>query len=113
MGEAAGATGVQARAQGTQGRGEAQAVEELQHAWADIQRRLERVERAVQDGERQGERAQGSEGTESCRPLQPFSSQVSRWRPRGRCKSGPGRGLGARQRGWSGGTGRWRSGTAG
>ena len=55
MGEAVGAEGAQASAQGTQGGGEAQAVEELQRAWADIRTRAVRVERAEQDGEAQGE----------------------------------------------------------
>ena len=64
-GGAAGATGVQARAQGTSGRGGAQALEELQPAWADIRRRLEGVERAERDGERPGERAQRNEVTGS------------------------------------------------
>ena len=57
MVKAAGATGVQARAQGSEGREETQAVEELQRAWADIGRRLKRVERAERDGERRGARA--------------------------------------------------------
>ena len=51
MGEAAGTTGVQARPQGTPQGGEAQAVQELQHARADIRRRLEPVVRAELDGE--------------------------------------------------------------
>ena len=72
MGEAAGATRVQARAQGTPEGGEAQAVEELQRGWADIRRRLETVERAERAQMAQGERAQGSEGTDSRPPLQPF-----------------------------------------
>ena len=37
--------------QGTPRGGEAQVVEELQRAWADLPRRLERVERAEQEGE--------------------------------------------------------------
>ena len=73
MGEVAGAAGAEASAQGGPGGGgEAQAVEELQRAWAEVWRRAERVVRAKRDDERQGERAQGSEGTESCPPLQPF-----------------------------------------
>ena len=50
----------------TQG-GEAQGVEELQRAWADHQRRQERVERAEREGGRQ-EEGRGQEGT----PLVPF-----------------------------------------
>ena len=72
MGEAVGAAGVRARAQGTPGRGWAQAVEELQRAWAEIGTRLERVETAGRDGERPSERAQGSGGPGSCPPLQPL-----------------------------------------
>ena len=71
-GEAAGATRVHARGQGTPGRREAQAVVELQHTWADVRRRLERVERGKWDGEQQGTRAEGSKGMASRRPLQPF-----------------------------------------
>ena len=52
--------------------GEAQAVEELQRAWADLQRRLERVERAEREGEAPREVAQESGGLEGCPPLQPF-----------------------------------------
>ena len=47
--------------------GEAQAVEKLQMAWADLQRRQERVERVEREGERQ-EEGRGREGT----PLVPF-----------------------------------------
>ena len=47
--------------------GEAQAVEELQRAWADHRRRQERVERAEREGGRQ-EEGRGQEGT----PLVPF-----------------------------------------
>ena len=72
MGEAAGAVGAQASAQGTPEGGEAQAVEELRRAWMDIRRRAEGVKRAERDGKRQGERAQGGEETESHPPLQPF-----------------------------------------
>ena len=46
---------------------EAQAVEELQRAWADLQSRRERVERAEREGGRQ-EEGRGQEGT----PLVPF-----------------------------------------
>ena len=58
---------------GTEGQGrprggEAQAVEELQRAWAFLQRRLERVERA----EREGGRHRESGGMEGRPPLQPF-----------------------------------------
>ena len=48
--------------------GEAQAVEELQLAWADLQRRLEMVGRAEQEGGQHRE----SGGPEGCPPLQPF-----------------------------------------
>ena len=48
--------------------GEAQAVEELQRAWADLRRRLEGVERA----EREGGRHRESRGPEGRPPLQPF-----------------------------------------
>ena len=48
--------------------GEAQAVEELQRAWADLRRRLERVEGA----EREGGRHRESGGSEGRPPLQPF-----------------------------------------
>ena len=48
--------------------GEAQAVEELQRAWADLRRRQERVERAEREGRRHEE---GGE-PESCPPLMPF-----------------------------------------
>ena len=47
--------------------GEAQAVEELQRAWADHRRRQEWVERAEREAERQ-EEGRGQEGT----PLVPF-----------------------------------------
>ena len=47
--------------------GEAQAVEELQRAWADLRSRQERVERARREGGRQ-EEGRGQEGT----PLVPF-----------------------------------------
>ena len=66
MGEVTGAAGEEASTQGGTGGGEeAQAVEGLQRAWADVSRRAERVERARSDDEWQGERAQGSEKTES------------------------------------------------
>ena len=48
--------------------GEAQAVEELQRAWADLRRRLERVERAEGEGGQHGE----SGGPENRPPLLPF-----------------------------------------
>ena len=48
--------------------GEAQAVEELQRAWAHFRRRQERVERAEQEGGRHGEGG----GRENCPPLMPF-----------------------------------------
>ena len=48
--------------------GEAQAVEELQWAWADLRRRQERVERAEREGGRHEERG----GPEGCSPLMPF-----------------------------------------
>ena len=48
--------------------GEAQAVEELQLAWADLRRRQERVERAEREGGRQ-EEGRGQEGRP---PLVPF-----------------------------------------
>ena len=47
--------------------GEAQAVEELQMAWADLRRRQEGVERTEREGGRQ-EEGRGPEGT----PLVPF-----------------------------------------
>ena len=58
--------------QGTPREGEAQVVEELQRAWADLQRRLERVKRAEWEGERPREQAQQSERSEGRPPLQPF-----------------------------------------
>ena len=58
--------------QGTPRGGGAQAVEELQRAWANLRRRLERVERAEREGERHREQAQESGGSEGCPPLQPF-----------------------------------------
>ena len=66
------AIGGRARAPGTPGGGEAHAVEELQRAWADIRRWLERVERTEQDGQRPGEQVQRSTGEEDRSPLQPF-----------------------------------------
>ena len=48
--------------------GEAQAVEDLQWAWADLRRRQERVERAEQEGGRHGEGG----GPEGRPPLMPF-----------------------------------------
>ena len=48
--------------------GEAQAVEELQRAWADLRRRLERVEQAERVGGRHGESGE----TQGCPPLLPF-----------------------------------------
>ena len=72
MGEAARAAGVRTRAQGSPRGGEAQAVEELQRAWADIRRRLEKVEMAGRDGKWPGQRAR-ERGRPECRPpLQPF-----------------------------------------
>ena len=59
MGEAARAAEGWANRQGTPRGGEAQAVEELQRAWADLRRRLERVERAEREGERPREQAVG------------------------------------------------------
>ena len=47
-------------------------MEEQQRAWADLRRRLERVERAEQDGERPKEKAQESAGSEGRPPLEPF-----------------------------------------
>ena len=41
---------------------EAQVVEELHAAWADLRTRLERMETADWEGERPGEQAQGSRG---------------------------------------------------
>ena len=58
--------------QGMPQRGEAQAVEELQRALADLLRRLERSERAEQEGEQPRELAQGGGGSERRPPLQPF-----------------------------------------
>ena len=55
--------------------GEAQAVEQLQRAWVDLRRRLQRVERAEREGERPREQAQESGGSEGPRPLQTF------WQP--------------------------------
>ena len=52
--------------------GEAQAVEELQRAWAILWRRLERVERAERESEQPRELAQGGGGLECRPPLQPF-----------------------------------------
>ena len=54
--------------QGTPRGGEAQAVEQLQRAWADLRRRLARAERA----EREGGRHRESGGPEGRPPLQPF-----------------------------------------
>ena len=47
---------------------EAQAVEELQRAWADLRRRMERLERAEREGGRHGE----SGGPDGRSPLLPF-----------------------------------------
>ena len=52
--------------------GEAQAVEDLQRAWADLRRRLERVERAEREGERPRKQAQEGGGSDGRPPLQPF-----------------------------------------
>ena len=54
------------------GGGEAQAVEELRRALADVRRRTERVERAERDSERQEQRGQGGEEAEGCPPLRLF-----------------------------------------
>ena len=71
-GEAAKVAEGRATGQGTPGGGEAQAVEELQRAWLDLRSRLERVERAEQEGERPSEHAQESERSEGRPPLQLF-----------------------------------------
>ena len=71
-GEAARVAEGRAAGQGTPGGGEAQAIEELHRAWADLRRRLERVERAEREGERPREHAQESGGSEGRLPLQPF-----------------------------------------
>ena len=52
--------------------GEAQAVEELQRAWADLSRRLERVERAEREGGSHRELAKKSGGSEGRPRLRPF-----------------------------------------
>ena len=71
-GEAARAAEGRATGQGTPGGGEAQAVEELQRVWADLQRRLETVERPEREDKRPREQAQGSGGSKGRAPLQPF-----------------------------------------
>ena len=48
--------------------GEVQALEELRRAWAHLRRRLERLERAEQEGRRHREFG----GPEGRPPLQPF-----------------------------------------
>ena len=58
--------------QGTPRGGETQAVEELQRARADLQRRLKRVERPQREGKQPREQAQDSGGLEGRPPLQPF-----------------------------------------
>ena len=58
MGATAGAAGAQAHAQGTPGVGEAQAIEKLQRAGADVRRSTDRVKREERDSERQEERSQ-------------------------------------------------------
>ena len=60
------------KGQGMPRGGEAKAVEELQRPWADLRRKLERVERAEREGERPRGQAQERGGSESCTPLQPF-----------------------------------------
>ena len=64
--------GALASTQGTPRGREAEAVEELQRAPAEVRRRVGRVERAERDSEPQQERAQEGQGTESCHPLQLF-----------------------------------------
>ena len=59
--------------QGRQQAGEAQAVTELQPAWANLRRRLERVERV----EREGGRHVESGGPEGLPPLPPFRQPAS------------------------------------
>ena len=68
MGEAARAATGRATGQGTPGRGEAQAVEELQRVWADHRRRLDRMKRAEREEKRPREQAQGSGGSEGRPP---------------------------------------------
>ena len=90
--------------QGTPRGGEAQAVEELQRALADLRRMLQRVERAEEEGERQREHAQES-GHSSSRP--------SRRKRRGECRRGPGGSSEVRQRGRRGWSWKWQRGRAG
>ena len=66
-GQAGGAEEVRTEGTNRPQGGEAQAVEELQVAWADLRRRQEMVERAKREGGRQ-EEGRGREGT----PLVPF-----------------------------------------
>ena len=72
MGEAARVAEGWTPGQGTSGGRDAQALQELQTAWADLRRTLERVERAEQEGKRPSEQAQESGGSEDRPPLKPF-----------------------------------------
>ena len=68
MGGAEGVAEGWTEGRGTPRGGKVQAVEELQRAWADLRRRLERVESA----EREGGRHRESGGLKGRPPLQPF-----------------------------------------
>ena len=87
--------------------GEAQAVEELQMACADLRRRQEGVERAEREGGRQeGGRGRGGYPTGAVLTASYLAGAE-------RCRRGHGGGSGRRRRGWRKGTGRWRRGSAG
>ena len=72
MGRAARVAEEWTEGQGMPRGGEAQAVEELQRAWADLRKRPERQETAELEGGRHRELAQESGRSDGCHPLQPF-----------------------------------------
>ena len=87
--------------------GEAQAVEELQRAWADHRRRQEGVERAEREEGRQEER-KGQEGT----PLVPFRQPAIPPEQEEEMQERAWRRIRGEAEKWKG-TGRWRRGSAG
>ena len=99
-----GRTGGTNRPQG----GEAQEVEELQRAWADLRRRQGgfKGRNGIEDDKR---REGGGRVPHWCRS----SSRLSRRSRRERCRRGHGGGSGERRRSWQKGTGRWRRESAG
>ena len=69
--------------------------------------------RAEREGKRLREQAQGSRGSEGCRPLQPFRQLVIPPEVEREMQERARRGIRSEAPGWLRGTGRWRSGNAG